>query len=128
PAPSTPVVSAPAAPVTATRPTARPAPAQLGGGGVAENVSSVRYRERASLSYPVSALRQKIGGTVVLLVEIDTTGHATSVTVRQSSGQPDLNAAAIRCARQSTYEPYRVNGIARPCRVEAPFEFKAPRQ
>ncbi|MCE9519870.1 MAG: energy transducer TonB [Verrucomicrobia bacterium] len=94
-------------------------------GGSSINISGVRYRERAALSYPISALRQRIGGTVLLLVNIDESGRATSISVQRSSGNADLDHAATTCARQSTYEPYRVHGVAQPCRVEAPFQFEA---
>ncbi len=93
------------------------------GGGT----TSAKYRSRASLTYPSSALRQRAGGRVVLSVDLDENGKAISVSVIVSSGRADLDAAATACARQSTYEPYRNNGIAQSSRVEAPFEFKLPR-
>lgn len=90
------------------------------GGGT----TSAEYRSRASLSYPASALRARAGGRVVLSVELDENGKARSVMVKISSGRSDLDAAAVSCARQSTYEPYRINGIAQSSRVEAPFNFE----
>ncbi len=90
--------------------------------------TSAEYRARASLSYPASALRAQAGGRVVLSVELNENGRAVSVTVKVSSGRSDLDAAAVACARQSIYEPYRINGVAQSSRVEAPFEFKAPLQ
>ena len=92
----------------------------------AGTISGVRYRERAALSYPVSALRQRLAGLVILIVEIDEDGRAAGITVSRSSGHAALDRAAIDCARQSSYEPFRVNGVSRHCRVEAPFEFKLP--
>lgn len=94
------------------------------GGGTA----TAEYRARASLSYPASALRDRAQGRVVLLVDVDENGRAASVTLKESSGRADLDHAAMNCARQSTYEPYRSSGVAQFSRVEAPFEFKAPRQ
>ncbi len=94
-------------------------------GGSSSSISKVRYRNRAALSYPASALRQRIGGSVLLLVNIDENGRATNITVQRSSGSTDLDRAAINCARQSTYEPHRVHGVAQPRRVEAPFKFDA---
>ncbi len=94
-------------------------------GGSSSSISKVRYRNRAALSYPATALRQRIGGSVQLLVNIDESGRATNIMVQHSSGSTDLDRAAINCARQSTYEPYRVHGVAQPCRVEAPFKFDA---
>ncbi len=94
------------------------------GGGT----TTAEYRARASLSYPASALRDRAQGRVVLLVDVDEKGRAASVTLKESSGRADLDHAAMNCARQSTYEPHRSNGVPQISRVEAPFEFKAPRQ
>lgn len=93
--------------------------------GSSVSISGVRYRQRAALSYPISALRQRIGGSVVLLVNINENGRATGISVQRSSGNADLDQAAIKCARYSSYEPYRVHGVAQPSRVEAPFQFDA---
>jgi periplasmic protein TonB len=117
-------VSAPPAARTDASP-AKPAPGPAARGGKAAIIASARYRQRASLSYPLSAMRRGIGGLVVLFVDVDAQGSATRVSVRQSSGHPDLDRAAIRCASESTYEPARVNGTPQPCRVEAPFRFDA---
>jgi protein TonB len=94
--------------------------------GFAGGTSIANYRSRASLSYPASAMRERVGGRVVLLVSVDENGRATDVSVKQSSGRADLDAAAMACARQSSYEPYRANGVPQTSRVEAPFEFKVP--
>ena len=94
-----------------------------GGGGRGSNISSARYRYRAPLRYPSSAFSQHVGGTVVLTIQINESGRATDVTVKKSSGNNDLDAAAVQCARSSRYEPYRVNGLPEPCSVVAPFQF-----
>jgi TonB family protein len=92
--------------------------------GLVRGAMAANYRMRASLSYPSSALRDRAGGRVVLSVDVDENGRAINVAVKLSSGRADLDSAAIACARQSSYEPYRAGGIAQACRVEAPFEFK----
>lgn len=89
------------------------------------SVTTARYRFRAPLRYPASALRQHAGGLAILGIELDAAGRVARITVRQSTGHADLDAAAVECARRSRYEPYRVNGIAQPCRVDAPFRFEA---
>ena len=98
--------------------------ASSGGIGRGSNISSARYRFRAPLRYPASALAQHAGGTVVLVIEINDAGRAVDVVVRQSSGHRDLDASAVQCALASRYEPYRVNGQAEPCSVVAPFRFE----
>ena len=98
--------------------------ASAGDSGRGSNISSARYRFRAPLRYPASALAQHAGGTVVLVIEINDAGRAVDVTVRQGSGHRDLDASAMQCAMASRYEPYRVNGQAEPCSVVAPFRFE----
>lgn len=121
--------AAKAPPVVAVRakpaPDARASKGTAARGGSSISVSQVRYRKRAALSYPASALRQRAGGSVLLMVSIDENGLATDVSVLRSSGNSDLDRAASNCARQSTYEPHRIHGVAKPCRVEAPFTFDA---
>ena len=98
--------------------------ASAGGSGRGSNISSARYRFRAPLRYPAAAFSKHIGGTVVLTIEINESGRALNVLVKQSSGHRDLDAAAVQCALASRYEPYRVNGQAEPCSVVAPFRFE----
>lgn len=100
------------------------APRSTSGGGTTE----AEYHARASLVYPMSALRDRAAGRVVLSVELNENGKAVSFSVKVSSGRSDLDDAAMACARRSTYKPYRVDGVAQSRRVDAPFEFKAPRQ
>ena len=94
-----------------------------GAAGGGSRVSSARYRLRAPLRYPAAAFAKHIGGTVVLTIQIDESGRAKDVSVRQGSGNRDLDAAAMQCAMASRYEPYRVNGQPEPCSVVAPFRF-----
>lgn len=52
-------------------------------------------RQRASLHYPRSARRARLGGTVLLSITVDAQGHITLVRVDQSSGVESLDEAAV---------------------------------
>ena len=52
-------------------------------------------RQRASLHYPRSARRARLGGTVLLSITVDAQGHITLVRVDQTSGVESLDEAAV---------------------------------
>lgn len=57
---------------------------------------------RASdVRYPVRALKTRQQGSVLLRVQVDAKGHASSVAIEQSSGSADLDRAARAGARQA---------------------------
>lgn len=58
---------------------------------------------RPAPSYPLESLRAREHGTVVLLIEVDTTGKVAMVSVRESSGYRRLDAAAVAAVKQSWY-------------------------
>jgi TonB family protein len=58
--------------------------------------------------YPVDMVRWGIGGRVVLRVQVDEAGNVTGATVVQSSGQQQLDDAAVRVVRERfRYSPAR---------------------
>ncbi|WMJ71494.1 energy transducer TonB [Stenotrophomonas sp. 24(2023)] len=64
------------------------------------------------------------GGTVVLTVAVGADGRVRSVSVARSSGQPRLDEAARRAARDWEVSP---TAIARsgPVTVQVPIRFEA---
>ena len=93
------------------------------GRGSGSSALAARYLFRAPLRYPSAEWSRRIGGVTLLTVEINESGRAVGVELKRSSGNASLDAAAIQCARQSRYEPVRINGLAQSCRVDAPFQF-----
>jgi len=67
--------------------------------------------------YPVSALRTATEGRVLLAFKITPQGSVEDITVRQSSGNPELDAAAVACASRWQYRPAMKNGAP----VESPW-------
>jgi TonB family protein len=62
--------------------------------------------------YPDEALKKQVQGVVKLNVETDASGRVRLAEVL--SGDPQLNNAAIKAVSQWVYEPYLVDGKAKP--------------
>lgn len=67
--------------------------------------------------YPVSALQSAQEGATVLSFKITPQGSVRDAGVFESSGNSDLDSAAIACANQWQYRPALQNGAA----VEVPW-------
>lgn len=63
-------------------------------------------------NYPPSALKAHAEGVTDVLFKIATDGTTREVTVRQSSGNPSLDEAAVECASAFRYKPATREGIA----------------
>lgn len=60
--------------------------------------------------YPASAVRDDIGGTVVLRVLVNPDGSASEISVEESSGHESLDQSAISSAAQWRFNPGRKHG------------------
>ena len=76
-------------------------------------------------SYPPSAIRMKVEGSVQLLATIGKTGNITSVKVM--SGEPVLAQAAIDAVKQWKYKPYYLNGDPVEIQTQVTINFKLPK-
>ncbi len=76
-------------------------------------------------TYPPSALRNGVEGSVVVRVDVDATGYPMNVTVVQRSGSRELDRAATDAVRRWRFQPAHSNGQAVPGSIEVPFDFKA---
>lgn len=61
--------------------------------------------------YPVSALQAGVEGKSVMKFTITTEGRAANISVQTSSGNVDLDAAAVACAANWLYRPATQNGL-----------------
>ena len=95
------------------------------GNGNGSGNSPVTYRKRASLDYPRSAQRLKQEGSVRLSVFVSASGQASEIKVVKSSGFPNLDAAAVSCARKSLYQSALHDGKPIDAWVDASFRFQA---
>lgn len=63
------------------------------------------FENKVSPIYPSSAKEQGAEGQVVVKVELDQNGHLLESFVSTSSKNADLDSAALKAARKSTYSP-----------------------
>ena len=74
--------------------------------------------------YPRLARRRGQQGRVILRVEVDTTGQATSVAIHRSSGYRLLDRAAARTVHRWTFQPARRAGKITSGQVDVPVLFR----
>lgn len=82
----------------------------------------------APVGYPEALLTQRIGGTVILRMLVDSTGLVTSdsVTVQESSGYPALDSAALAAGPRLRYAPALRDGQPVATFFLQPFSFRTP--
>jgi TonB family protein len=60
--------------------------------------------------YPLSAIRNRAEGDVLISFVVAADGTVKNIDVKQSSGHSDLDQAAIKCVSQFRYRPLIQNG------------------
>ena len=75
--------------------------------------------------YPPEALKQRLEATVGLELTVDEGGNVADAHVTTTGGQ-GFDEAALRAAKQFTFEPARQNGVAVRSVVEFNYEFHLP--
>lgn len=73
-------------------------------------------------AYPPEAKAQRIQGTVVVVVTIDTQGKVQDA--KAISGPPELHACAVGYARTWEFEPVQVKGKSVPARFKLTMPFR----
>jgi TonB family protein len=81
-------------------------------------VSSVDVPHWCDNYYPPAELNQGITGTTVLAFTVKSDGYIDDIKVTTSSGNANLDTAAVTCARRWHYRPSTVDG--KP--VDAPWQ------
>ena len=94
-------------------PSSAPAPV-LQSLSISQGVSQGLLIKKTAPSYPATAMRMRIEGSVNLLATISKTGDIS--TVKILSGDANLARAAADAVKQWKYKPYRLNG--EPVEVE----------
>ena len=74
--------------------------------------------------YPLLARRHHQEGLVVLKVTVTPQGRPASVTIKQGSGFPLLDDAALQSVRNWKFQPARINTISVESEIEVPIQFK----
>ena len=76
--------------------------------------------------YPAAAAAKKIGGRVVLEIDIDATGRPVNVEVVKSEPAGVFDQATVDAARQWRFKPEIENGKSVAGRVRVPVDFAPP--
>jgi len=82
---------------------------------------------RTSPSYPKSALRRKIEGAVKVSMQINAKGRVVSASVVKSSGNRDLDKAAVKTVKRWRFSPAKNRGgVSIPSQKMQTIIFKLP--
>jgi TonB family protein len=85
-------------------------------------------RTQVPIAYPERALSERLEADVLLLIDIDATGHVTKTEVLEPA-QPSgygFDEAVSDALLQFTFEPARAKGVAVPVRVQYRYRFVLP--
>ena len=74
--------------------------------------------------YPEAALAAGLTGKVILKANIDADGAVKHLSLASSSNRADLDAAAFAAVRTWKFTPARRGGLAVPCDILVPVEFR----
>jgi len=91
---------------------------------VSQGVSQGLLYKKVQPTYPPSALRMRVEGTVELLATISKEGDITEVKLL--SGTPLLAHAAADAVKQWKYKPYLLNGEPVEIKTQITVKFKVP--
>ena len=82
------------------------------------------YRKNPEPSYPVAARRRHQEGLVLVSVVVTSAGRPARVEIKESSGFPLLDDAAIEAVKGWEFEPARLDSVAVESKIEVPLRFK----
>lgn len=74
--------------------------------------------------YPASVFAQKLEGTTVVKLLVDTDGNVVDVSILKSSGHMILDQVAIKTVWKAMFTPAKFNGIPVRAWVKLPFRFR----
>lgn len=79
---------------------------------------------KAAPIYPRLSRRRGEEGIVVITLTVTAQGHAENIAIKQSSGYPLLDKAALKAIQRSQFTPAQRNGAAITSTLEQTIEFK----
>ncbi|MCU0776955.1 MAG: energy transducer TonB [Akkermansiaceae bacterium] len=75
-------------------------------------------------TYPGPLLSKGIGGRVLVTCSVDETGRVVAASIKQSSGHPDLDKAAINAVNKWKFKPATKGGRKIKATCVVPFNFE----
>lgn len=88
------------------------------------SMQDISVLSKPAPNYPRSVLMRRTGGTTILLIKINEHGQAVSVKVEKSSGNDQIDKAAVTAAHKVRLKPYIVDGKAQSIVVRVPYQLK----
>lgn len=88
------------------------------------SMQDISVLSKPAPNYPRSVLMRRTGGTTILLIKINEKGHAVSVKVERSSGNDQIDKAAVTAGHKVRLKPYIVDGKAQAIVVRIPYQLK----
>ncbi len=82
------------------------------------------YLSNPAPAYPNESRRLGQAGLVVLSVDVDREGSAVHIEIKQSTGYPNLDNAAIKAVRRWKFSPAKIGQLAVDSKVEVPIRFQ----
>jgi protein TonB len=82
------------------------------------------YMRNPPPPYPAEARAAHQEGVVILMVEVNASGGAEDVRVKQSSGYRSLDQAALIAVKTWTFHPGTTDGVPVRSEVEVPVRFR----
>lgn len=92
-----------------------------------ENESPPTPVTRTQPVYPSSLLKKGIGGKVIVTCTVDADGQVSGATIKQSSGQPELDKAALNAVTRWKFKPAKRAGKNFKATCNVPFTFEVKR-
>lgn len=84
------------------------------------------YRYTRAPVYPEISRAARFSGSVTLSVRLDADGVPVEVSVKTTTGVPDLDDAAVAAVREWRFWPKLRGGVAVPAEVAVPVSFRLP--
>jgi protein TonB len=127
PATQTPVATT--APAPAARQATPATTAQRKATPVVRNREARPLASNTKPTYPASALRNGVQGSVVASLNVDPRGHVTDANIVQRTGSRnrDLDRSVLNTVREWQFEPAMSNGRAVASVVRVPVDFRTER-
>lgn len=107
------------APVAAPTPPAPPAPAP-----VTPPSATAGYLKNPAPQYPDLAMRRGWEGTVLLRVQVLTSGSPGEIQIQKSSGRTQLDEAALAAVKRWSFVPAKQGNVPQAGWVSVPIDFK----
>ena len=124
------VTSAVDAPIATTPIATAPTDSVAGNAQTSSGAGETRtlaYDGALKLKYPITSVRQREQGTVLLRVLVDAAGAVQRIEIEHSSGHPRLDMAAREAVQRAHFRPVLRNGQAVPAWGLVPIAFHLAR-